>query len=63
MRLDDGQGGATIEVTPAMIAAGVRVLYQAGTVEIELESDALVIEEIYQSMAICRAHELSALSD
>lgn len=47
----DGQAGAEIEITPAMIEAGYRVLCASGVAEEPLPSDRLVVEEMYRAMA------------
>lgn len=44
-----------VEVTDRMVEAGLRVLARSGAVEIPLESDRLLVAEIYQSMAILQA--------
>jgi hypothetical protein len=56
-----GQAGAhqlgEIEITPRMVAAGLETLRRSGAIEIPLDSDELLVAEIYQSMAIAAAHE------
>ena len=54
-----GQAGAyqvgEIEITPCMVEAGLDVLARSGAVEIPLESDRLLVADIYRSMAILQA--------
>lgn len=40
-----------IEITNDMVEAGLDALYRSGAVETPLESDELLVSEIYRSMA------------
>jgi hypothetical protein len=44
------QAGAEVEITPEMIEAGASTLWGSGTVEVPLDSDRLVVEQIFSSM-------------
>ena len=44
-----------IEVTPAMVEAGVSALHASGAVEHPLEADRLVVAEVFRQMALARS--------
>jgi hypothetical protein len=64
MRFDNGQDAAIlVDVTSAMIEAGLDALYHSGAVKVPLVSDREVVAEIYQSMDAARDIRSPARSD
>ena len=51
MTLDEKrQAGSEIEITEAMVEAGIRVLVKSGAVDDLMEADSLLVQEIYLEM-------------
>ena len=49
--------------TSDMVEAGLDILYSSGTIETHLDSDAYLVAEIFQAMAIVQDRQLKAKSD
>jgi hypothetical protein len=52
---DTASANALEPLTPAMVKAGLAVLWRSGAVEEQLDSDADLVSEIYQAMLRARS--------